>query len=256
MPPFLLIFKGNLLRFLCIPSLWPSWHETYSRLRNDASSSLVSSKLSAFVIYLTLTTRIRSATPQPCADTDTVPSKSRRPSGHDRYNLASNWVGRRKRWSISHPETKPLPQPLIWGVPNYYWHVRFCLLDQISASNATRAAGRPKFLLVLLTILVFIACFAPTANAKAGFNVSVGILPTSMLREARQRELLKMREHVTQLRSRVQDIRLSLRLSIEKMESCREILAVNVEESVWRDTKVARDNLKEFMKCVEDLIPF
>ena len=76
-----------------------------------------------------------------------------------------------------------------------------------------------------------------------------------MLREARQRELLKMREHVTQLRSRVQDIRLSLRLSIEKMESCREILAVNVEESVWRDTKVARDNLKEFMKCVEDLIP-
>ena len=77
-----------------------------------------------------------------------------------------------------------------------------------------------------------------------------------MLREARQRELLlKMREHVTQLRLRVEDIRLSLRLRIEKMESCREILAVNVEEFVWRDTKVAQDNLKEFMKCVEDLIP-
>ena len=76
-----------------------------------------------------------------------------------------------------------------------------------------------------------------------------------MLREARQRELLKIREHVTQLRSRVEDIRLSLRLSIEKMESCREILAVNVEEFVSRDTKVAQDNLKEFMKCVEDLIP-
>ena len=76
-----------------------------------------------------------------------------------------------------------------------------------------------------------------------------------MLREARQRELLKMREHVTQLRSRVEDIRLSLRLRIEKMESCREILAVNVEEFVWRDTKVAQDTLKEFMKCVEDLIP-
>ena len=133
--------------------------------------------------------------------------------------------------------------------------MRFCLLDHISASNATRAASRPKFLLVLLTILVFIACFAPTANAKAGFNVSVGILPTSTLREARQRELLKIREHVTQLRSRVEDIRLSLRLRIEKMESCREILAVNVEEFVWRDTKVAQDNLKEFMKCVEDLIP-
>ena len=76
-----------------------------------------------------------------------------------------------------------------------------------------------------------------------------------MLREARQRELLKMREHVTQIRSRVEDIRLSLRLRIEKMESCREILAVNAEEFVWRDTKVAQDNLKEFMKCVEDLIP-
>ena len=76
-----------------------------------------------------------------------------------------------------------------------------------------------------------------------------------MLREARQRELLKIREHVTQLRSHVEDIRLSLRLRIEKMESCREILAVNAEEFVSRDTKVAQDNLKEFMKCVEDLIP-
>ena len=77
-----------------------------------------------------------------------------------------------------------------------------------------------------------------------------------MLREVRQRELLlTMREHVTQLRSRVEDIRLSLRLRIEKMESCREILAVNVEEFVWRDVKEAQDNLKEFIKCVEDLIP-
>lgn len=72
--------------------------------------------------------------------------------------------------------------------------------------------------------------------------------------EARQREL-KMREHVTQLRSRVEDIRVSLRLRIEKMESCRELLAVNVGELVWRDTKVVQDKLKEFMKCVEDFIP-
>ena len=97
LPPFLLLFNANPLRFFCINSLWPSWHDTYSRLRNDASSSLVSSKSSAFVIYLTLTTRTCSATPQPCADTDTVPSKSRRPSGNNRYNLASIWVGRRKR---------------------------------------------------------------------------------------------------------------------------------------------------------------
>jgi len=73
--------------------------------------------------------------------------------------------------------------------------------------------------------------------------------------EARQRELLKIREHVTQLRSRVEDIRVSLRLRIEKMESCREILAVSIGEFAWRDTKVVQDDLKEFMKCVEDLIP-
>jgi hypothetical protein len=63
-----------------------------------------------------------------------------------------------------------------------------------------------------------------------------------------------MHDHVTQLRSRVEDIRVSLRLRIEKMESCRELLPVKFGELKWRDTKVVQDNLKEFMTCVEDLI--
>lgn len=161
----------------------------------------------------------RYATPQPCPDTDVAPQSSRRASGDDRSQT---------------PPTNP----------------------DLRCSKLLLTPSRPKFLLVLLTILVFIACFAPTANAKAGFNVSVGIPPPSNRMEARRRELLKMREwHVTQLKSRVEDLRVSLRLRIEKMESCREILAVNVGESVLRDTKVAQDNLKEFMKCVEDLVP-
>ncbi|KIK03643.1 hypothetical protein K443DRAFT_94762 [Laccaria amethystina LaAM-08-1] len=160
----------------------------------------------------------RHATPQPCATTDTSPPNSRRPSGGDRS------------------QTPP---------PN----------SDSRCSKLLSTPNRPKFLLVLLTILVFIACFAPTANAKAGFNVSDGILFSSMLTEARQRELLQMRDHVTQLRSRVEDIRVSLRLRIEKMESCRELLPVKFGEFKWRDTKVVQDNLKEFMNCVEDLIP-
>lgn len=156
---------------------------------------------------------------RPCPDTDVAPQSSRRASGDDRSQT---------------PPTNP----------------------DLRCSKLLLTPSRPKFLLVLLTILVFIACFAPTANAKAGFNVSVGIPPPSNRMEARRRELLKMREwHVTQLKSRVEDLRVSLRLRIEKMESCREILAVNVGESVLRDTKVAQDNLKEFMKCVEDLVP-